>query len=97
MIAERESNPREEARSLRNLLRAGETPESVYALIGNDTPYRRRVRLYFDIAIGQKPDSEELKQEIIRCFRSCWAEARIRSALHVSPDIILHLRKNFHE
>jgi hypothetical protein len=49
-----------EARQLFALVRRGETVNSVRTLIGNDSPYRCRVRMYFDALVERVREQKRL-------------------------------------
>lgn len=107
MLVERDHLPQSEARNLLVLLQRGETPDSIRALIGNGTPYRRCVRLHFDIFVARLPKrgnrlrrrvngnniSDTLKAEACKLLRAGWSHARILARLPVGPGCVLGLSK----
>jgi transposase len=98
-----------EASGLFELLRTGESVDSVRQLIGNDQ-HRRPVLLQFDGLVARLPRhgsrlrhnrrnvdtarvSTELKAEVVRLLRAGWSQRRISKSLPVGRYMVEQLAK----
>jgi len=108
MSDERTPSPRGEARGLLALVRSGQQDvDAVRKLIGNGSPFRRKVRLRFDSLVARLPVkgnglnqrfknklvSAALKKEVEAQLRSGRSQERIRSTINVGPGLILNISK----
>jgi hypothetical protein len=104
---EHEDKAHVEAKGMFGLLRNGETVESVRAMIGNDSPYRRKVQLAFDILVAHQSRngrgvrknedtralSQEVKTQVREQLLSGGTQREVRETLGVGPQAILQAAK----
>jgi DNA-binding CsgD family transcriptional regulator len=97
-----------EARALLGFVKT-QSVESLRAEIGTATPYRRKVRLCFDLLVCRMPRhgsrlrhrrnvntamvSTELKAELVRLLRAGWSQKRISENLPVGRFTVEQLGK----
>src|ERR1700723_3370984 len=77
-----DGHARQEALGLFRLLRAGETAESIRALIGTDTPFRRATGQQFDelYADGSEQRINEILAEAEKVSRKCEVVKSVQAA-----------------
>jgi transposase-like protein len=104
---EREAKEHVEAKGMFRLVKNGESVESIRSMIGDNSPYRRKVKLAFDILVAHQSRngkgvrknedtralSQEVKTQVREQLLSGAPQKEVRETLGVGPQTILQAAK----